>query len=163
MYRFSKEIAMVCGINAAIVAEFIRDKIDSGEALSYDGKRWCRCSIIMMAGHMPFFTRHMIADALDKLVDGKVIKKDCYNQNHFDHTNWYTFTDYGRLLISRSDEKNKKRPNLAQERPNVVLDIVRSPSNKCVSCDYYDMDKKVCSVCVKEILCEVKEKYSLSI
>ena len=62
--------------------------------------------------------------------------------------------------MSNNDEGNKKRPNLAQERPNVALDIVRQPSDKCVSCDYYDKENKACSVCVKDILGEVKERYS---
>ena len=160
MYRFSKEVAMVCGINAAIVAEFIRDKMESDEALVYDNKRWCRCSIVMMSGYMPFFTRHMIADALGRLIEEKVIRKGSYNQNPFDNTNWYTFTDYGRLLISKNDEEDKKRPNLVEECRNVALDNDGLPNANCMSCDYYDRDKKVCSVCVKEILGEVKEKYS---
>ena len=160
MYKFNKKVAMICGVNAAIIAQFIKDKMDSDEAYFYADKKWCRCSILMMTGHFPFFTRHMVADAINKLVDFNVIKRSCHNQNRFDHTNWYTFTEYGDLLMANSVEENKKRPNLTQERPNVVLDIMRQPSDKCQSCDYYDEDKKVCSVCVKEILGEVKERYS---
>lgn len=163
MYRFNKKIAMICGVNSSIIAQLIKDKIDSDEAIVFDEKKWCRCSVLMMTGHFPFLTRHMVADAINRLVDFNVIKKSCHNLNRFDHTNWYTFTDYGKLLMSERDGENKKRSNLAQEEPNVVLDIVRPPSDKCVSCDYYDMDKKECSVCVKDILGEVKEKYSLSI
>ena len=106
MYRFNKSIAMVCGVNAALLAKFIEDSIDTDEKHEHDSKYWCRCSILMMTGHFPFLTRHMIADALERLVESKIIKKGCFNQNRFDHTNWYTFTDYGKLLLSK--ETNEK-------------------------------------------------------
>jgi hypothetical protein len=37
----------------------------------------------------------MVETALEKLIETGIIRKRCLNKNRFDHTNWYTFTDYG--------------------------------------------------------------------
>ena len=142
MYRLNKKVAMICGVNASIIARFIKDKIDSEEALIFDDKKWCRCSILMMTGYFPFLTRHMIADAINRLVDFNIIKKNCHNLNRFDHTNWYTFTDYGNLLLTK--ENNGRNDFKCDD-----------------SCVYYDEENKSCGVCVKNILDEVKEKHKL--
>lgn len=161
MYKFNRKVAMICGVNAAVIAQFIKDQMDSKDALMFDGKKWCRCSILMMTGYFPFFTRHMVADAINKLVDFNVIKRSCHNQNRFDHTNWYTFTEYGMLLMLDSVEENKKRPNLVNDCRNIALDIDGLQTEKCLTCTYYDEVKRICGVCVKDILGEVKEKYSI--
>ena len=107
MCKFKENIAISCGIKAAIVAQFIWDNIKLG---SYDGniyeaegKTWCRCSMLMMTGFFPFMTKKMIRNALNELVRKNIIKKGCFNDSKFDHTNWYTFTAYGEHLMSRQE------------------------------------------------------------
>ena len=105
MYKFRGTVAMKYGITAAVVAEFLWDKVNSKE---YDENRhvynervWCRCSVIMMRSMLPFLTRHQIEDAIYRLRENSVIKKDCCNENKFDHTSWYSFTESGILLMSK--------------------------------------------------------------
>lgn len=95
--EFNIRIANLCGINAAVVAEYIYSSVmtDSVVTEQHDGIPWCRCSIKMFTAELPFMTYSMVENALEKLVRLGVIKKGCFNANHFDHTNWYTFTDYG--------------------------------------------------------------------
>jgi hypothetical protein len=41
----------------------------------------------------------MVQGALRKLRDEGVVKSAVLNNNRFDHTNWYTFTEYGDVLM----------------------------------------------------------------
>ena len=94
MCNFKENIAISCGIKPAIVAQFMYES---------DGKTWCRCSMLMMTAFFPFMTKKMIRGALDELVKQNIIKKGCFNENKFDRTNWYTFTDYGSHLMNRQE------------------------------------------------------------
>ena len=103
MCDFKKDIAVRYGVNAAVIAQFLWDSIEgpdhSGKRVYRDGKKWCRCSILLMTGIFPFLSRHMVSDALERLIKAHVIKKDCLNSNRFDRTNWYAFTEYGEYLM----------------------------------------------------------------
>ena len=109
MCDFKKDIAVRYGVNAAVIAQFLWDSIEgpdhSGRRANRDGKKWCRCSILLMTGIFPFLSRHMAADALERLIKAHVIKKDCLNSNRFDRTNWYAFTEYGEYLMKGGCEK----------------------------------------------------------
>ena len=63
--------------------------------------------MLMMTGYFPFMTRPMIRSAIGVLVDNRVIKKGCFNQNRFDKTNWYTFTDYGSYLMKEGNDNEE--------------------------------------------------------
>ena len=95
--EFNVKIASLCGINAAVVAEYIFESILKESILmqEHEDKEWCRCSIKMFTAELPFLTYSMVENALERLVEYGIIKKGSFNKNHFDHTNWYTFTDYG--------------------------------------------------------------------
>lgn len=109
MCDFKKDIAVRYGVNAAVIAQFLWDSIEgpdhSGRRACRDGKKWCRCSILLMTGIFPFLSRHIVSDALERLIKAHVIKKDCLNTNRFDRTNWYAFTEYGEYLMKGDDEK----------------------------------------------------------
>lgn len=105
---FNTDMAARYGIKAATVAQLIWDKINSDNARDVHIKCfdiWFRCSALMMTGHLPFMSTHMIYDALGILLDNHILKKDCLNEDKFDHTNWYAFTPYGRYLMNGGDEK----------------------------------------------------------
>lgn len=109
MCDFKKDIAVRYGVNAAVIAQFLWDSIEgpdhSSKRVCRDGKKWCRCSILLMTGIFPFLSRHMAEDALERLIKAHVIKKDCLNSNRFDRTNWYAFTEYGKCLMKGGGEK----------------------------------------------------------
>lgn len=108
--QFRGNIAALCGVKAAIVAETIWDQLN--EQVSDDtweeryGRAWCRCSQTMMTVINPFLSEHMVKDAVSELLKKKVILKDSFNESKFDHTNWYAFTDYGeRLMLEGGEEE----------------------------------------------------------
>ena len=95
--EFNTNIAKICGIGAATVAHYIYLSVMDGTrtSKSYDNEGWCRCSVKMFTAELPFMTCSMVETALEKLLEMGIIRKRCLNKNRFDHTNWYTFTDYG--------------------------------------------------------------------
>ena len=103
MSRFRNNIALRCGIGAAVIAEYLWNllakEVSDGSALQRHGRYWCRCSMQVMAGQFPFLSIHMVKSAVRILKEKKIIKCGCFNDNRFDHTNWYTFTDYGEKLM----------------------------------------------------------------
>ena len=104
MYKFNRNIAERCGVNAAIVAQLIWDSIETsnydGYSYFHDEMRWCRCSVQMMTGIFPFLSHHMIKDALSVLIKKKIIEKGCFNESKFDRTNWYVFTELGNYIMT---------------------------------------------------------------
>ena len=43
----------------------------------------------------------MVKGAVKTLVEKNILRKDCFNEDKFDHTNWYTFTEYGESLVRK--------------------------------------------------------------
>ena len=46
----------------------------------------------------------MAKDAVGLLKENGYIRKGCFNDNRFDHTNWYSFTEYGVRIMEVGDE-----------------------------------------------------------
>lgn len=95
--EFNTNIANVCGVNAAVVAHYIYLSLMEGTRTSVqkEGDYWCRCAVKVFTAELPFLTYSMVETALEKLLEMGIIRKRCLNKNRFDHTNWYTFTEYG--------------------------------------------------------------------
>lgn len=107
MYEFKKNMASRYGVKSAVVAQRLWDCIVAsnleGNALVREKNCWVRCSVHYLTGHFPFYSTHQIRDALDMLVDDRVIVKGNFNDSHFDHTTWYAFTDYGKFLMTERE------------------------------------------------------------
>ena len=71
MCVFRVNVARLCGLNAAVIAEYL----------------W------------QLYNNDMVKDAVKVLRDNNIIRKGCFNENKFDHTNWYTFTDFGMKVM----------------------------------------------------------------
>lgn len=103
LYGFDTNIAKLYGINAAIIAQFLKVNANSEKGIEscddLQGRRWHRCSQRYLTAVFPFLTRAMVARALKTLYDNRVIYKQCMNENKFDHTLWYAFTPYGLRLM----------------------------------------------------------------
>ena len=107
--RFKPEMAEKFGVNAAIVAQLIWEKITEeggGRHVHIKELRvWFRCSQLLMSGYLGCMSEDQVRRALKILVDGSILKKGCLNEDRFDHTNWYSFTQYGEQLMSRGLEQ----------------------------------------------------------
>ena len=101
--KFNMDIASVCGLREAVIADFIRDlELTSDDTTIRHGYFWVRCSQKMMTVHMPFLTEDMVRHSVRKLVDKGILKVAVFNNDRFDHTYWYTFTAYGDELLDDS-------------------------------------------------------------
>lgn len=106
MTYFKKRFADRFGVKSAIIVQYLFDNIyisNTCPVKQLRGKTWVRCSKPHLISVFPFYSRHQISDALDILVDKKVIKKTRMNESPFDHTNWYAFTEYGLSLMTQND------------------------------------------------------------
>lgn len=103
MKHLDENMALMFGINEAIIAQFLWDSINEGDKkemiFNYNDDEWIKCSMLLMTGYMPFLSLSMIKKAIKNLVEGKVLRKGCFNENRFDNTNWYSFTKYGKYLM----------------------------------------------------------------
>ncbi len=100
---FETKIADRCGVNAAIIATYLWELQDGMHGERESTTRfdyfWVRCSQVMMTAELSFMSIHMVKDAVAVLKDENIIKTADLNENRFDHTNWYTFTEYGQKLL----------------------------------------------------------------
>lgn len=107
MAKFRNNIAVYCGVNAAIIAEHLWELINDvhkHEMLECRFNHfWVRCSHLMMTGEYPFMSIHMAKRAVKILRKKNIIKKADFNISKFDHTSWYTFTDYGKKLMEEGE------------------------------------------------------------
>ena len=108
LLRFKPEMAEKFGVNAAIVAQLIWEKISEkggGRHVHIKGyKLWFRCSQLLMSGYLGCMSKDQVRRAIKILVENSILRKDCLNEDRFDHTTWYSFTPYGEQLMKRGTE-----------------------------------------------------------
>ena len=111
LLRFKPEMAEKFGVNAAIVAQLIWEKISEeggGRHVHIKEFRvWFRCSQLLMSGYLGCMSKDQVRRAIKILVENSILKKDCLNKDRFDHTNWYSFTPYGEQLMKRETTKEE--------------------------------------------------------
>ena len=104
MCNFRGNVAIKYGINAAIIAEYLWDKVNSNNynvnKFIRDNRVWYRCSAVTITGIFPFLSRHQVEDAILILREQGILKKECFNENKFDHTSWYSFTEKGIYIFN---------------------------------------------------------------
>ena len=83
VHFFDADIAKKYGVNAAVLACFLWDCTEQKSA--YDEIRY----------------------ALKQLVKGRVLTKGQFNENRFDRTNWYAFTEFGQFLMAESEGRTQ--------------------------------------------------------
>lgn len=100
-------LAQRIGIRTALVAQYLWDALEErypAETNVFDGRRWLRMGQISLTTIMPYLTKHTARYELRRLKKLSIIRSRDLNDNRFDHTNWYCFTDYGSELMVSMDE-----------------------------------------------------------
>ena len=109
MINYENEIARRYGVNAAIVADYLWELMEkhrySGKSVYQYGKVWVRCSQPMITSEIKFLTIDMVKGAIKALLDGNIIRKYQFNKTRFDHTSWYSFTEYGEKIVKKGGSK----------------------------------------------------------
>ncbi len=109
MTKFRNNIARRYGIKAAIVAEYLWEGVSLSRELEemwIFNHIWTRCSRKVMSVELPFLTTDEIGNAIHILLDNGVIRKGSYNEDKFDRTNWYSFTEFGHELMGDDYNEN---------------------------------------------------------
>jgi len=110
---FSKSVAMRYGVRAAVIAQFLWDRIVEKPVCKLD-RSWTCCTILMMTGFFPFYSEHMLRDTLHQLIDEHVITRVKFGKSNFNHTYWYAFTPYGQYLMCEEDCEERRTPYATQ-------------------------------------------------
>lgn len=98
--KYNVEIAKICGLREAVVADFIKDMHFCGTSMkAIDDKTWVKCSQKTMTDHMPFLSEEMVRNSVRKLEAKGIIDIDILDDDKFDRTYWYAFSDYGKKLL----------------------------------------------------------------
>ena len=102
-WKFNMDIAAVCGLREAVIADFIRGlQVTRDETTYRHGYFWVKCTQKTITVHIPFLTEDMVRHSVNKLVEKGIMKVGVFNDDKFDHTYWYTFTAYGNELLDDS-------------------------------------------------------------
>lgn len=98
---FNKDIARDCGLRESVIATYLWELLDRDlDSIERNGRVWTRISQKMITIALPFMTVDMARGSLKKLVEQGIILRGVFNDDKFDHTHWYAFTDYGYEMMS---------------------------------------------------------------
>ena len=94
MTNYENEVAVKCGINAAVIADYLwnlkeNHRFGKGKSAYRYGKVWVRCSQPMITSEIRYLTIDMVKGAIRNLLEENILRKECFNDDKFDHTNWY--------------------------------------------------------------------------
>lgn len=115
-YSFDTKAAMVVGVNSAIILKnlaFWVKKNEANEVHFHEGNYWTYNSRKAFQKLFPFWTDSIIKTALKKLEDGGYILVRQFNKDKMNHTNWYTITEKGWLLVPSKEPAS----TIGQESP----------------------------------------------
>ena len=97
---FDMELAEVCGVPAAIVADYLWQLTELDENAAYrDGGIWVRCPMWQIRNCLQVLSKHQIEEALRILRKQNMIRSEQLEKKKFDHANWYRFTERGIELM----------------------------------------------------------------
>lgn len=100
MIDFNKDIARDYGLRESVIATYLWELLDRDlESIERNGRVWTRISQRMITIALPFMSVDMARRSLKKLAEEGIIKRAEFNDDKFDRTHWYTFTDYGREMM----------------------------------------------------------------
>jgi hypothetical protein len=96
LFTFDSGIATDCGVNAAIVFNYILSWVKHNMAhnLNFrEDRYWMYQNVKAMTEYFGFFTTKQIRTAIEVLLEKEYIIKEKLNNNPFNQTNWYTTAD----------------------------------------------------------------------
>lgn len=101
--KYNNTIAIKLGVNAALAADYL-DRIIKTEGELRDKKRWAKCSGVRLAAIYPHMSRKSASRALKLLTENGLVTRCSYLKKTFDNTYFYSFTEYGKQVLTGDDE-----------------------------------------------------------
>ena len=97
---FIKDIARDYGLRESVIATYLWELLEKDmESIERNGRIWTRISQRMITLALLFMTVDMACRSLKKLAEEGIIMRAEFNDDKFDRTHWYTFTDYGNEMM----------------------------------------------------------------
>jgi len=111
MYQpMNVELATKLTMSCAVAAQCLWDGIEGAygaEIQWVKGCAWIRMGHKQLSLLVPYLTPHMTKSALHRLVKAGILRTLNLNVNPFDHTYWYSFTDFGFELMLVTCEEDR--------------------------------------------------------
>lgn len=95
-HSFDTMIAEKYGLEESILIDNLLFWITKNKANSkhfYNGKYWTYNSTKAFSELFPYWNEKKISRIIASLVEQNVIEKGCFNQNAYDRTSWFSFTE----------------------------------------------------------------------
>lgn len=149
-HRFQVELALEFGIEEAVLIENFVHWIQKNKANNkhyHDGRYWTYNSAKAFVDQFPYMNESKIKRTLAKLVEADVIMKGNYNENQYDRTCWYAFTDNGLSIVQKCYFHSSKMTNGKVQNELTIPDNITdnkpyifSPSDEGSSDTLFDDD-----------------------
>ena len=150
-HQFDVDIALEYGIEEAIIIDkfvgWIQHNMANGKNY-HDGRTWTFNSAKAYADIFPYMTESKIKRVIARLVEQGVIAKGNYNENQYDRTSWYAFTDLGNALVQKcyfhsskmTNGKVQNEPTIPNNQP-YTNQYTLTHSDECSEGELFDKDE----------------------
>lgn len=111
---FDIELAKEFGIEEAVFIDKLVGWIQHNRTNNknfHDGRTWTFNSAKALTEIFPYMTESKIKRVVARLVDVGVIVKGNYNENQYDRTSWFAFTDEGDSMVQKHYFHSSKMTN----------------------------------------------------
>lgn len=97
----------------------------------FDGSYWTYNSMKALEEMYEYLSSRQIRYAMKKLIDNGIIKVGNYNDNPYDKTNWYAFTEYGISLLQSVSIDMTKLSNRSDKivKPIPYIEHIKENNN----------------------------------
>lgn len=123
-HSFNIKLAEKYGILEAILINhlwFWIEKNRVNDVNYFDGNYWTYNSTRAFNELFPYVSEKQIKYALKHLREEKIIQTGNYNENVFDRTLWYAFTEEGKAIVLNSTIDRTKEDNVLRTKENSPL------------------------------------------
>lgn len=103
-HHFKVALAKEYGIEAAILIDEFNYQISRNKANErnfHDGKYWTYNTLQAYTDIFPYFSIKQIRKIIDNLISSGILMKGNYNENPYNRTSWYAFTDEGLVMLEK--------------------------------------------------------------
>ncbi len=96
---YNSKIAVKAGVNSALIADHLWATMSTSK-FKRENRMWLKFSAPMVSALFPHMKRSAAAGALKRLVDNGILVRRAFDKRQFDHTYYYSFTNYGEQLAT---------------------------------------------------------------
>ena len=134
---FEVALAKEFGIEEAIFIDKFVGWIQHNRANNtnfHDGRTWTFNSAKAFADIFPYMNESKIKRVVTRLVEVGILMKGNYNENQYDRTSWYAFTDKGNTIVQNCYFHSSKMTNgKVQNEPTIPNNQHNNQPNNIIS------------------------------